>query len=54
MTLEEQNRLAQTTDALEFALEPWSGSAKINGIKLIKANREILKGLTFIEKRNQM
>jgi hypothetical protein len=45
-----RRKLAETTDALEIALEPWSGSMKINGMRLIAENREILSGLTYMRK----
>jgi hypothetical protein len=35
-------RLRLTTDALEIALEPWSGLAKVNGEKCITENRTII------------
>lgn len=47
-----RRRLAETTDALEIALEPWSGSMKVNGLRLIAENRKILSGLTFMRKPN--
>ncbi len=34
--------LTLTTDALEVALEPWSGAARIRGDKLIKLNKALI------------
>jgi hypothetical protein len=47
-----RRQLAVTTDALQIALEPWSGSVKVNGLRLIAENRKLVDGLTFIRKPN--